>query len=550
MHTRRSGLKPAAAAAVLLCASTPAQWFPGAEWLVLPGLMAWYCLCTSARRPRRWSWLLGVVHMLVFTWSVRHFAPTPLLGTVLVLAIALVGGLYYALAAEVTVRLRRLPGPLVFGLAVALACWLRAAMPEIPYPHGQPCHSLWQHPWALGAVRWGGEPLANGLLAALAAALWDLARSWQLAVPPWRAAWFRVAVALALLLFTCAVRPPQPERVEPGSPVRIAAVEPDLGPDFQRRDDWRQVVRERLVQPTLAVAGRNVEGEVPDLVLWPESTHPGILLPDRAGLRFDHRDTGPLRLRTGVRLLISVERLHEVDGQSTPAAVLVDDNGRFVAHQEKLVLVPAGEYLPFVGWLPDSWRKAIEDWVRGTDGVVPASVPGTVLPPLRTTAGVPFGALHCYDNAFPGPARAQVEQGARLLCVLSNEAWYRGGSELDQLVAQTVIRALETSTPIVRCTVDGWSLAIDGEGSVMAELPRAVAPRQGPRVLQVFIPPGPGRLGPMAWLPPAVVWAMLSAIACGLLHAVMAWARLPSLRPSRNSGPGAVPGPVADSGGS
>jgi apolipoprotein N-acyltransferase len=134
--------------------------------------------------------------------------------------------------------------------------------------------------------------------------------------------------------------------------------------------------------------------------------------------------------------------------------------------------------------------------------------------------------------------------------VLSNEAWYHGGAELDQLVAQTVIRSLETSTPIVRCTVDGWSLAIDDEGRVVAELPRLREPREGARVLRVFMPLGPGRLGPMAWLPSAVVWAMLALVGLGLLHAATAWARLPSVRPSRNSGPGAVPGPVADSGGS
>ena len=56
-----------------------------------------------------------------------------------------------------------------------------------------------------------------------------------------------------------------------------------------------------------------------------------------------------------------------------------------------------------------------------------AYVAGELRPPLETAAGVKFGTLICYDNAFPGPSREQVASGARLLVVISNETWFAGG---------------------------------------------------------------------------------------------------------------------------
>src|SRR5690606_23324070 len=119
----------------------------------------------------------------------------------------------------------------------------------------------------------------------------------------------------------------------------------------------------------------------------------------------------------------------------------------------------------------------------------PDMTAGRFRPPLLAPGDVPFAALLCFDNAFDGIAREQVEAGARLLVVLSNEAWYRGGGELEQMVAMSVFRALETGTGVVRCTVDGASCAIGPDGRILARL---ATPGAGPRVLAVAMRLGPG----------------------------------------------------------
>ena len=125
-----------------------------------------YAIAVGDRRPMLASYCLGVLYTGAFSWSLRHVL---LPGWI---AIALVGGLYTLCCAAAVRSLRpRLGAPLAFAVALAGTCWLRAEMPEIWYPHGQPCHDFWRWPWLLGVVRLGGEPLANGLLGAFAAAL-------------------------------------------------------------------------------------------------------------------------------------------------------------------------------------------------------------------------------------------------------------------------------------------------------------------------------------------------------------------------------------------
>lgn len=524
---------PALATAVLLTASTPPAWWPGCEFLVLPAWMAFYALFTGAPRPLRQAYWLGVLHMLAFSWSLRHVM---WLGW---LAVGLIGGVYYVLLVLGTRRLSWLGGPFAFGTALAVVHWLRANMPEIYYPHGQPCHALWQHPWLLGPVAWGGEVLANFLLGALAAALVQLWRSWRLAATPWRLTCWRAAAVAATWLFACAVPPPR-AAAAPAASIDVVAVEPGVHPtdpyrelvDYQQQiETLRELFRARLLQPTLAVAGADV-AQPPELVLWPESSMPGAGVKGHgAAAHFVDELARPRpQLARGVRLCLGAEAEGEGDAAPAPAAVLLDAHGRYLAHQEKLRLVPAGERLPLVSLLPDSWNRAVRDYVKATMGQVPDVAPGRLLPPLRTAAGVPFGTLMCYDNAYPEVAAAHVAQGARLLAVLSNEAWYRGGGELQQLVAMTVLRALETGTPIVRCTTDGLTMLVDPGGHIEASLPLQPAPAPAPRTLRISVAAGPGTLPPLAWLRPWLAALAVALFAAAILHPLLVWARLLAVR--------------------
>lgn len=529
--TRPSGRAPWFAG-LALAAATPPAWFPGAEWLVLVGLAAWFLVAVDDRRPTWHSYVLGCVHMAVFSWSVRH---------VLVFAwvmIVLLGGLYYAL---VRVAVRSLPRPVAapgFAIAVAASCWLRANMPEIWYPHGQPCQALWQWPALLHSVVVGGEALANGLLAWLAASLGALWCSWRIGMPGWSAACRGVAIALgAGVAATVAGRLVAAGRGEPATgPITVAAIEPGFHlhqelsplPMAQRGARFQQLFDERLLRPTRELLAAP---QPPDVVLWPESS-----VFDEVATADIRAGTARVRALLGrfagqrAQLLLGMNVVGDGKGKPTPAAVQVELPGaRIVGHQEKRCLVPGGEFQPFLHWLPDDVAATLAGWFAAALGSLPDAAPGAELPPL-TAAGVKFGALLCYDNAFPGPAAAQVAAGARWLCVLSNESWYEGGGELAQLMAMTVLRALETGTPIVRCTQDGWTGFVDAAGHLAAALPVQPAPQPVPRILRASFVLGPGQLPPLAWLRQGTGPAAALALLAMLLHGAWRWARLRAAR--------------------
>lgn len=501
-------------AALLLLAATPPAWFPGAEFLVVLGLGAWFSLVVVSPRPVLASYWIGALHVGAFSWSLRHVSWFGWF------AVATLGGLYYAAAGLATHHAARGEGRLraaaTFAVVVAGSCWLRAEMPGIAYPHGQFAHAWWQWPSLLCAVRLGGEPLQNALLAAFAAAVCNAWGSWRTAVVPMRSALralAAVAAAWVAIAFVCAPLP----RSGSTPVVSVAAIETGLHPfdafadvaDAQTyRSRWQQILEQRLLAPTRELAGRDAS-DPPDLVLWPESSVP--FTARSVGGKLDFAELrGSIRLAQGTRLLLGAD-VERDSGKRTPAAVMLDADGRFVGHHEKQRLVPAGETLP-LGWLPRSWADAIRQFAQTKVGI-PDLEPGRALPPLRLAAGrgepdgAPVAGLICYDNAFHQPVADAVALGARLVCVLSNESWYRGGGELEQLAAITVLRALGCDVPFVRCTTDGMTMAVDRDGRVLAALADAHAPQPEARSLRVAVPLGDGRLPPFAGWHPRAGWA-------------------------------------------
>lgn len=200
-----------------------------------------------------------------------------------------------------------------------------------------------------------------------------------------------------------------------------------------------------------------------DLVLWPEAAPPFIL---EATPKGDYRELiEKVADSLGRPLLLgavadSTAAQDKTSSLKYDGVYVVQPKKGFVPEfYAKRHLVPFGEYNPLAGWLPH--LKVVQmmgDTVPGTHTV-------TIPVVLADGRAVLTGPLVCYEDVFPNLARDQAKAGAELIVVVTNDAYYGTGGGSLQHAAHSVLRAIETRRPVIRCGNEGWSGFIDQDGN-------------------------------------------------------------------------------------
>jgi apolipoprotein N-acyltransferase len=268
---------------------------------------------------------------------------------------------------------------------------------------------------------------------------------------------FMGAVLLSLQLLSSKQRKEVPLLragiVQPATP---ALLKWDLDAEDKNRDT--------LFRLTQTFAYRDRSRNNVDLVLWPEAALPVYFQGSRA--EPDRQALDKIVVKLGVPLLLGgVGEAYPPPGEkSSPGmidGVFFVRPGAGFAEEVYLArhLVPFGEYIPLRQWLP-FLGKAIPldaDTVPGNHAV---TIPLT----LANGHTVHAGPLVCFDEIFPNLARDQARAGADFLVVVANDAWYGNGGEDQQHAAHSILLAIETRRPVVRCANNGWSGFIDQDG--------------------------------------------------------------------------------------
>ena len=238
----------------------------------------------------------------------------------------------------------------------------------------------------------------------------------------------------------------------------VAFVQPDI-PAMVKWDPSRTPEVIQTLRTTTLAAGELH----PDLILWPESTTP---FPLKGGDPSMRRFLEQLSAATKAPMPC---RRRRHPATATPGAdsslplafVIVPQMGLQTAYCAKRQLVQFGEYVPLrpiLGWIGKFAPLGDDDFSAGTD-----STP-LVVPMERGSAAM--GVLICYEDLFPQLARSEVRSGADALVVVTNDAWYGEGGAAYQHAAHSVLRAIETRRPVLRCGNAGWSGWIDEFGRI------------------------------------------------------------------------------------
>ncbi|MFC7307836.1 apolipoprotein N-acyltransferase [Streptomyces monticola] len=486
---------PAAAAVlagVLLYLSFP----PRELWWLAPPALGLFALAVHGRRARA-GFGLGVLMGLGFlvpllSWTGVDVGPLPWL------ALAVTEAVILGAAGAGIAYVSRLPlWPLWAAGVWILDEALRARMPFGGFPwgkiaFGQPSGVF------LPLASVGGTPLLGFAVVLCGFALAALVRRLlQVRGVRDRGVVAAAALTVAPVLAGAVAMPLVSNDAEAGT-ARVALIQgnvPRMGLDFNAQ---RRAVLDYHVRETMKLAAKVRAGDVkkPELVLWPENSSDidPYVNPDA----YDEID----KAAKAVGAPISVGAVVTAkDGSTRNQQILWDpEKGPGVTY-DKRQLQPFGEYMPYRGF----FRIFSSDVDRAG-----SFVPGTK-PVIFDMAGTGIGPVTCYEAAFDSVVRDQVEAGAEILSVPSNNATFERSQMTYQQLAMDRVRAVEHGRSVVVPVTSGVSAVIRPDGSIardtgmfvpatiVADVPKrtslTLATRTGvwPEVLLVAI--GVGGLG-------------------------------------------------------
>ena len=149
------------------------------------------------------------------------------------------------------------------------------------------------------------------------------------------------------------------------------------------------------------------------------------------------------------------------------SALITDSSARCeVFHKSKLVvgteLTPYPRiFVPLDEWLS---RK------MGVGGLMGRDL-GQKEITLLHAGDVPLGCAICYESVYGEYCTGYVRKGARLLTIITNDAWWGNTPGYLQHLSYASLRAIETRRDIARCANTGVSALIDRRGAIVAATP-------------------------------------------------------------------------------
>ena len=242
-----------------------------------------------------------------------------------------------------------------------------------------------------------------------------------------------------------------------GHSITVTAIQPNIQIGDRTTEAGRDINLTRLERLTREAASSH-----PDLIVWPESAIPGDLSDPSLISRLQRlsRETGvPLILGAAqVEKFATGDSLLTIGRRAFNTAHLFQPNGSTSPPYRKRMLVPFAEYLPHADIIP--WPE----WLAPRVTELTAGDTGQL---FTLAPRISVGALICWENLFSDLARESVNSGAQLLVQLTNDVWFGQTAAPKQHNLMSVMRAVETRTPVVIASNTGPSQVIDGYGRVV-----------------------------------------------------------------------------------
>ncbi|MCC8140823.1 MAG: apolipoprotein N-acyltransferase, partial [Lachnospiraceae bacterium] len=241
---------------------------------------------------------------------------------------------------------------------------------------------------------------------------------------------------------------------EPAETISVAIVQGNLSSSEKWGDGGELLSLEQYLSMTKELAAE----EEADLIVWTEGCIPLVL----NGYPEISQQIAETAVDCGSVILVGS---YYYDGSDRYNAVYAFYPDGTVSDQPycKRKLVAFGEYMPRSAFL-----EFLVPALAELNLMQSAFTPGTDSAVFSTDFGS-IGGLVCFDAVFEAPALSSVRDGAELLALLSNDAWYDSSYAVSNLLGHSVLRAVENGRCVVRGANTGISAVIDAKGRIQTE---------------------------------------------------------------------------------
>jgi apolipoprotein N-acyltransferase len=205
----------------------------------------------------------------------------------------------------------------------------------------------------------------------------------------------------------------------------------------------------------------------------------------------------------GVPALIGAVSWPPAGGHPQNSEIVWDPRTGPGERYSKQELVPFAEYVP---------ARTIARWVTPFVNDTSDMLPGTS-PAVLNAAGTRLATPICYEIAYDFVSRQAVDNGAQLIVLPTNNAWF-GHSEMSyQQLAMARLRAVEHSRAVVVSATSGVSAIVQPDGTISQSTSEFTAASLVGRVPLRQTTTLSDRLG--AWTEYGLVGAALVAVLIG-----------------------------------
>jgi len=212
--------------------------------------------------------------------------------------------------------------------------------------------------------------------------------------------------------------------------------------------DWNQIRRD-YIQLSMQVTNN------PELILFPETITPGLNLEYKPFVEALHM----VSKLTQAPILFGTPLLQNHKFYNTLS--LMTPSGLSSAVYKKTQLMPFGEYWPMrlffakilKAYVPDNEYSA---WQQNT--------------PIGLSSAT-IGPALCLESVYPSFLRKMRKEGASVLCVAVNNAWFFNSSAAERQLHKTIFRAIENHCYLIQAGNSGISAVIQPSGAIQNQLP-------------------------------------------------------------------------------